>query len=90
MEAQMLKSKLMAVEPASVLEMLFEYYREQNRPETEVIRENFAHMSHILEKLPHGEMDLVWDRICDLCIAYQRMAFLDGLGIGAKLMIELQ
>ena len=89
METQEIREKLMAAEPASVLDMLFEYYRELNRPETEVVRAEFAHISHILEKLPHEEMDMVWDRICDLCIAYQRMAFLDGLGIGAKVMAEL-
>ena len=84
-----IKECLAEAEPESVMEMLYEFYREINRPEPEEIKAQFSHLNDILSKLPLREMDEVWDRICDLCTAYLKMAYLDGLGMGAKLIKEL-
>lgn len=70
-----LKTRLLEAEPESVVEMLYEYYREMNRPESKEISKHFSHLNDILAKLPLQEMDEVWYHICDLCIAYQK-AFL--------------
>ena len=85
-----IKAHLTQLEPESVMEMLYGSYREQNRPEPRGIQENFAYLNDILGKLPLREMDEVWYRICDLCTEYQKMAFTDGVGVGAKLMQELE
>ena len=88
-KSRIIKKHLSEAEPESVMEMLYAFYREINRPEPEEIKKQFSHLYDILGKLPLGEMDAVWDRICDLCSAYLRMGYLDGLGMGAKLMKEL-
>lgn len=85
-----IKERIAEAEPESVMEMLYEFYREINRPEPEEIKAQFSHLNDILSRLPLREMDEVWYRICDLCTAYLRMGYLDGLGMGAKLMKELE
>ena len=84
-----IKAQLLAGEPDSVLDMLYDHYRRQNRPETDAIRENLAQLNDVLEKLPLPEMDMVLYRVCGLCMAYQHLAFTDGVGIGAKLAAEM-
>lgn len=75
--------------PAFVMELLYNAYREENRPEPENIRLHFAELNAILEKLPLEEMDVVWYRVCELCVAHEKTAFLDGVRIGARLVNEL-
>ena len=82
-------SRLVESEMESPIEMLYNYYREWNTLETEEIRKHFSDLNDILEKLPLRELDEVWYRVCDLCIAYQKTAFVDGVRIGVKMMEEL-
>ena len=46
-----------------------------------------------LDDLPGGlplyDNNAVWNLCCQLCTAYERKAFLDGLQYGAHLMLEL-
>lgn len=84
-----LQKQLLENETESAVEMLYESYCERNTPEPDTIKDNFAHLNDILGKLPLSEMDEVWYRICDLCIAYQKTAFMDGLRVGTKLTSEL-
>ena len=85
-----LSTHLANLAPESAMEMLYEYYRDINIPETEIIKVNFSCLNDILGKLPLQEMDEVWYRVCDLCIEYQKRAFLDGVSTGAKLAVELE
>lgn len=77
------------MEQDSVLEMLYDAYRELNKPESDSIRANFSHLNDLLGQLSLQDMDTVWYCICDLCINYQKNAFEDGVRMGAKLMDEL-
>ena len=85
-----LSARLADLAPESAMEMLYEYYRDINIPETETVKANFSRLNDILAKLPLREMDEMWYRICDLCIEYQKRAFLDGVSTGAKLAAELE
>jgi len=35
------------------------------------------------------DVQYIFDIVCNLCLAYEKRAFIDGLQLGAKLAIEL-
>ena len=73
----------------SVSELLYRFYMETCVEETQVIRDRYAAIHSHISHLPLHQQDDIWDRICDICTEYERAAFLQGLHLGAKLMLEL-
>ena len=74
----------------SVLEQLYEAYAESHESDPLEIRNGFKELDALLEQLSLDDNNAVWNLCCQLCTAYERKAFLDGLQYGAHLMMELR
>lgn len=73
----------------SLLEMLYYYYTISNPVDNAVIRCQFKELNDVLCHLSLKEIDAVFALTGDLCVAYERQAFLDGIHVGARLFSEL-
>ena len=72
----------------TVLEQLFQAYIQSHEGDPEEIRDGFQELEEFLCSLPLEDNDAVFTLCCNLCSIYQRMAFMDGLQYGARLMQE--
>lgn len=77
------------LESVSVLDLLYDSYREQHPVNTVEIGRKFVFLADILNKLPLKEHDQVWDLTCDLCMEHERNGFLEGIRMGTSLCLEL-
>lgn len=73
----------------SLLEMLYYYYTANNPVDNGVIRCQFKELNDILCHLSTAETDAVFSLTGDLCVSYERQAFLDGIHVGMRLFSEL-
>lgn len=74
----------------TVLDQLYQAYAESHESDPPEIRNGFKELDDLLGSLPLQDNNAVWNLCCQLCTAYERKAFLDGLQYGAYLMQELQ
>ena len=74
----------------TVLEQLYQAYIQSHEGDPEEIKEGFQELEEFLGSLPLEDNDAVFTLCCNLCSIYQRMAFMDGLQYGARLMQELE
>ena len=74
----------------TVLDQLYQAYAESHESDPPEIREGFKELDMLLEQLSLNDNNAVWNLCCQLCTAYERKAFLDGLQYGAYLMRELK
>ena len=73
----------------SLLNMLCSVYVESNPIETDDIRKSFGAVDCILSKLSLDDNNSVFNLIVNLCISYERNAFIHGISLGMHLMTEL-
>ena len=73
----------------TVLDQLYLAYAESHESDPPDIRDGFKELDTLLEHLPLADNNSVWNLCCQLCTAYERKAFLDGLQYGAQLIFEL-
>lgn len=73
----------------TVLDQLYQAYAESHESDPPEIRDGFKDLDTLLEHLPLEDNNAVWNLCCQLCTAYERKAFLDGLQYGAHLINEL-
>ena len=73
----------------TVLDQLYQAYAESHESDPPEIRDGFKELDTLLEHLPLADNNSVWNLCCQLCTAYERKAFLDGLQYGAHLIFEL-
>ena len=82
-------SKCNVPESESILDFLWQCYSESNPVDDGRIREAELLIVPVLEALPIEKADALSDLIFDLCLAYQRAAFLEGIQTGFHLFDEL-
>lgn len=73
----------------TVLDQLYHAYTDSHESDPPDITALFRELSEYLETLPLDANNSIFRLTCDLCIAYERKAFLDGLQYGAELILEL-
>lgn len=73
----------------TVLDQLYQAYAESHESDPPEIRNGFKELDDLLGSLSLDDNNAVWNLCCQLCTAYERKAFLDGLQYGAHLMQEL-
>ena len=73
----------------TVLDQLYLAYAESHESDPQEIRDGFKELDTLLAHLPLADNNSVWNLVCQLCTAYERKAFLDGLQYGAHLILEL-
>ena len=73
----------------TVLDQLYQAYTESHESDPPEIRDGFKELDDLLGDLSLDDNNAVWNLCCQLCTAYERKVFLDGLQYGAHLMYEL-
>ncbi len=73
----------------SLLEMIYYYYTTANPVDNAVIRCQFRELNDVMCHLSLTEIDAIFSITGDLCISYERQAFLDGIHVGMRLFSEL-
>lgn len=73
----------------SLLELLFNCYREHTPGDTQEIAADFARLNAVLSKLTLQECDQVWDLTCRLCSEHEQAAFFEGFRVAILLAAEL-
>lgn len=73
----------------TVLDQLYQAYTESHESDPPEIHDGFKELDDLLGDLSLDDNNAVWNLCCQLCTAYERKAFLDGLQYGAHLMQEL-
>ena len=73
----------------SVLDFLWLAYFDIQRGDPEDIKQGFRALDRFFEDKSFEEVKYVFDIVCNLCLAYEKRAFIDGLQLGAKLAMEL-
>ena len=73
----------------TVLEQLYQAYTDSHESDPPEITALFRELSEHLERLPLDTNNSIFRLTCDLCIAYEKKAFLDGLQYGAHLIREI-
>ena len=73
----------------TILEQLYQAYAESHESAPPEIRNGFKELDDLLGSLSLDDNNAVWNICCQLCTAYERKAFLDGLQYGAHLILEL-
>ena len=73
----------------TVLDQLYQAYTDSHESDPQEIRNGFKELDDLLGGLSLDDNNAVWNICCQLCTAYERKAFLDGLQYGAYLIQEL-
>ena len=73
----------------NILGLLYRAYAETHESDPPEIQSGFAELEEFLKTLPLDDNNAVFNLTCQLCTAYEKKAFLDGLLFGAGLMLEL-
>lgn len=74
----------------TVLEQLYRAYAESHESDPPEVREMFRELDEFLGGLPFKDNNAVFSMCCQLCIAHERRAFINGFYYGARLMTELK
>lgn len=74
----------------SLLEFLWEAYTYVHPIDSEKIRETLGLLEPVSRALAWDEANLLDDTVCELCVEHGRVAFLEGLHVGARLIAELE
>jgi len=74
----------------SVLDFLWLAYFDIQRGDPEDIKQGFRALDKFFEGKTFEDVQYIFDIVCNLCTAYEKRAFIDGLQLGAKLAMELQ
>ena len=73
----------------TVLDQLYQAYAESHESDPPEICNGFKELEAFLCNLPLEDNNSVFTLCCQLCTAYERKSFLDGLQYGAYLISEL-
>lgn len=74
----------------TVLDQLYRAYSESHEKDPPEIREGFRELESFLETLPLDDNNAVFNLCCDICLAYEYKAFVDGFHYGFQLKTELK
>lgn len=74
---------------ASVLEFLWHCYSAANPVDNGEVKAAETAIMPVFQELSFDSSNMLNDLILDLCTAYQRAAFLEGIQVGAHLVEEL-
>ena len=75
---------------ASVLDFLYTAYADVQGQDPQEIKQLFVSLDDHLQVLSLEENSEIFTLICNVCSAYEKRAFLDGIQVGASLILELQ
>ena len=74
----------------SVLELLYNAYVNTQGSDPEEIKEKFATIEECLSEVSLDMNNYIFAAVCDLCIAFVKKGFMDGIRLGSHLILELR
>lgn len=74
---------------SKLLEMIWRYYEGHEAEKDAVIKEKIDMIQPYLQQLSQRRRRVVVARIGDLCAEYERAAFIEGVRVGSRLVMEL-
>ena len=74
----------------SVLEFLYAAYADEQGQDPQELKQYFIALDDHLQVLSLKENNEIFAIVCSICSAYEKRAFLDGIQVGACLVLELQ
>ena len=74
----------------SVLELLYNAYVNAQGADSDEIKAKFATVEDCLTGISLKMNNLIFATVCDLCLAFEKKGFMDGIRLGSHLMLELQ
>lgn len=73
----------------TMLDFLWRTYTEINPIISSEIKDGFSSLGEIFDLLPFEKQDLLFQVVCGLCLEHEKLAFTQGICVGAKIMSEL-
>ena len=73
----------------SVSELLWYCYSASNPIDDGLIKQRELALQPVFEELSNDSADKLFDLVTDLCFAYQRAAFMEGMNVGIRIQSEL-
>ena len=73
----------------TVLDFLWYFYTEEHPIYSESIKQGFQNLEPVFDSLTPDHADLLFAEVCSLCQEHEKLAFLAGVHLGAKLVQEL-
>lgn len=74
---------------SALLETIWRYYEGHEAEKDAVIKEKIDMIQPYLQQLSQRRRRVVVARIGDLCAEYERAAFIEGVRVGGRLVMEL-
>ena len=74
----------------SVLDLLYNAYVNAQGADPDEIKAKFATIEDCLAGISLEMNNLIFATVCDLCLAFEKKGFMDGIRLGSHLMLELQ
>ena len=74
----------------SVLELLYNAYVNTQGSDPEEIKEKFATIEECLSEVSLDMNNYIFAAVCDLCMAFEKKGFMDGIALGSHLILELR
>ena len=75
---------------SSALDFLYVMYAENQPADTKGIKQGFMDLEEYMDGVSLDDNNAIFSLVCGLCCLYEERAFMDGLRLGAYLMLELQ
>ena len=71
------------------LDVLYRHYMESRGADGEEVNRCYQKLYQLLQEIPRQRQNSVECAVNELCATVERIAFLDGMHSGAKLILEL-
>ena len=73
----------------TMLDFLWSAYTDEHPIDSNLIRKKFTLLETIFDQLSFDDSNLLFSVTCGLCSEYERLAFLEGLRVGACIIAEI-
>ena len=76
-------------EGENIAELICSNYDSRAEARSERVQTSFQRIDQCIWGLPFQQADVIRDAVYSACGEYEKQAFLDGVAVGAKLILEL-
>jgi len=71
-----------------IAQLIYPCYNSTAESRSERVRESFQRIDECIDNLPFQQADEIRNAVYLACGEYEKLAFLDGIAVGAKLLLE--
>ena len=74
----------------SVLELLYNAYVNTQGYDPDEVKAKFDNIEECLSEVSLDMNNYIFAAVCDLCMAFEKKGFMDGIKLGSHLILELR